>query len=92
MIGKNAGRSRPSRREKRDAATQQTTSQHAGTHQKYMTVARLQTNDLFRPIIYDRLVYNDLAFTEIAQQSAESVELLRQCKAAIHRDVTQTSH
>jgi hypothetical protein len=92
MIGKNAGRPRPSRQEKRDAATEQTTSRHVGTYKKHMTVATKQTFELFRPALFDRLVCNDLAFTEIAHQSAESIELLRQCKTTIHRDITQTGH
>ncbi|KAF2451520.1 hypothetical protein P171DRAFT_7734 [Karstenula rhodostoma CBS 690.94] len=85
MTGKNAGRPRPSHRKKRDAATQQITSQHAVTHKQDRMVPQRRTQDLQRSNLFDRLVCNDLAFAEIPQQSTKSIELLRQWLSLIDR-------
>ncbi|KAK7188040.1 hypothetical protein PSPO01_05734 [Paraphaeosphaeria sporulosa] len=85
MHGKNAGRPRPDRRKKRDAATQQLASQHDAAHKDNRMVSQLRIQDLHRSGLFDRLICNDLAFAEIPRQSTKSIEHLRQWISILDR-------
>jgi hypothetical protein len=81
MAGKNAGKSRPSHKKQRDNMSKQISTSEI-RRQFNDPYAQNYTQSCSRPRIANRLICNDLAFTQLTQQSAETIERLRQCKIA----------
>lgn len=78
MVGKNAGRPRPTHRKQR-VATKQSISTHTASHPANGKSDKMQPPALSKPELFDRLISNDLAFNQLSQQSDHSVQLLRDC-------------
>lgn len=86
MVGKNAGRPRPSHRKQRVATLKQGTSHHETERLRDREADRSVSSCPFKPALFDRLISNDLAFNQLSQQSDHSIQLLRDCKRRMSVD------
>ena len=83
MVGRNAGRPRPSYKRQRVATLQQGKARRETTQTNEVETDRDTSSVASSPALFDRLVSNDFAFTQLSQQSEHSVELLRDCTETI---------